>query len=375
MLSSSSLFFVVTGIQFWISDYMRIILKQDQQTVFLSYSITSLTAPVIGVLMGGHILDRYGGYSGPNALNICLIFGIMASVSGIPMPFFSNFNIVIGLLWFLLLFGGALMPAVMGIMISSIPKYLRSFGNSNAQLIQNLLGYFPSPFVYGLVCNLTGGEESRAGMILLMFWSLWGVLGLSIGKKFFAVHLQKTAADNKILIEMTDDKNLLFKPSFMNFRDKNTAEIYSRLLNKEAISLPKIQEPSHNKFSPDSYEIKPLEQGISLRVYESLYGDQAKGRVSVLEMENAISPFNAKNTFKVNLMNTEGFITNNNFLFGTEKGDLQSGMLQAGKEKRQSGMHVRQTSLFGGIGNMFGKASMLIENDSDEEEEDERNIH
>ncbi len=42
------------------------------------------------------------------------------------------------------------MPAVMGLMISSVPKKLRAFANSTASLFHNLLGYLPAPFIYGL---------------------------------------------------------------------------------------------------------------------------------------------------------------------------------------------------------------------------------
>ena len=380
MLSSSSLFFVVTGIQFWISDYMRIILKQDQQTVFLCYSISSLTAPVIGVLLGGTVLDRYGGYAGPQALNICLTFGTLASLAGIPIPFFNNFQVVVALLWFLLLFGGALMPAVTGIMISSIPKYLRSFGNSNAQLIQNLLGYFPSPFVYGLLCNVTGGEESRAGMILLMWWSVWGVIGLSIAKKFFANQLKKTAADNNFAIELPEtNAEPILRPSFVKFRDKNTSEIFNQILERHEknINLPIIEEnvKYNNK---NNNEFKPMYKGISMKVYESLYGDKAKGNISIIE-NDILSPSNSKiNLFKINATpaNIEEERFSTRVLVGSnEKKDLWSPFIQGTKERtsRVSQSHKRNASLFGGLGNMFGKASMLIEDDEDEEEEEENN--
>lgn len=369
MLSLSSLFFVVTGIQFWISDYMRVILKQDQQTVFLSYSITSLTAPVIGVLMGGTILDRCGGYTGPHALNICLIFGTLASISGIPIPFFSDFKIVVCLLWCLLLFGGALMPSLTGIMISSIPKYLRSFGSSNAQLIQNLLGYFPSPFVYGLVCNITGGEESRFGMVLLMWWSLWGVLGLSIAKKFYANQLKKIAADNNLTMEMKPNENMLLrKPSFMKFRDKNTSDIFNEILEIQdyKVIIPQNKETA---ISPKRNEIKTLNLGISLRVYESLYGEKAK--------ENDIfSPSNKINLYKIKAQTTnfeEERFSARMLVRSNDNKEIWSPFLQVVKERSSRVSHKRNTSLFGGLGNMFGKASMLIENDEDEEEEEEIN--
>jgi len=355
---------------------MRIILKQDQQTVFLCYSITSLTAPVIGVLLGGHILDKFGGYTGPNALNICLTFGTLASLAGIPIPFFNNFQVVVGLLWFLLLFGGALMPAVTGMMISSIPKYLRSFGNSNAQLIQNLLGYFPSPFVYGLVCNITGGEESRWGMILLMWWSVWGVMGLSIAKKFFANQLKKTAADNNFQMELKEDtNNTLLRPSFVKFRDKNTSEIFNQILERYEKNIPPpIIEERTSKTSIKIHELKPMNQGISMKVYESLYGDKAKGTLSMIE-NDMLSPSNAKiNLFRINAqpqhLEEERFSTR--VLVGSnEKKELWSPFLQGAKENTSRISHKRNTSLFGGLGSMFGKASMLIESDEDDEEEEE----
>ena len=357
---------------------MRIILKQDQQTVFLCYSISSLTAPVIGVLLGGYVLDRFGGYAGPHALNICLTFGSLASLSAIPIPFFNNFKVVVGLLWFLLLFGGALMPAVIGIMISSIPKYLRAFGNSNAQLIQNLLGYFPSPFVYGLVCNITGGEESRGGMILLMFWSAWGVLGLSIAKKFFANQLKKTAADNtnfQVDAEQENDKALM-RPSFVKFRDKNTSEIFNQILERQEKNIPSllpIIEESPTRASIRMQELRPMHQGISMKVYESLYGDRAKGTIPSLE-NDILSPSSKINLFRINAFQENGeeekrFSTR--VLVGSnDKKELWTPFLQDQKERTSRVSHKHNTSWFGGLGNMFGKASMLIESDEEEEEEE-----
>jgi hypothetical protein len=79
-----------------------------------------------------------------------MLNGIFASLCAIPIPFSNSFQIVVILLWFLLFFGGGLMPAVMGLMISSVPKKLRAFANSTASLFHNLLGYLPAPFIYGL---------------------------------------------------------------------------------------------------------------------------------------------------------------------------------------------------------------------------------
>lgn len=52
MLGISSLYFIVTGIQFWMTDYLRNVLDQDKNIVFLTYSIHSITAPTLGALFG-----------------------------------------------------------------------------------------------------------------------------------------------------------------------------------------------------------------------------------------------------------------------------------------------------------------------------------
>jgi hypothetical protein len=38
----------------------------------------------------------------------------------IPIPFQQDFSVVVTLLWFLMFFGAAMMPAIMGLMISSV---------------------------------------------------------------------------------------------------------------------------------------------------------------------------------------------------------------------------------------------------------------
>ena len=47
----------------------------------------------------------------------------------------------------------------------------RPVANSIANLCYNLVGYFPAPVLYGLVCSATGGRRSRWGMALLMCMS------------------------------------------------------------------------------------------------------------------------------------------------------------------------------------------------------------
>ncbi len=114
MLAISSLYFVITGIQFWISDYLRTVLGQEKDKVFMSFALISITGPTSGVVIGGTILDRLGGYTGKSALDFCLVCGTLASLSALPVPFLNHFMTICVLLWLVMFFGGALMPAVIG---------------------------------------------------------------------------------------------------------------------------------------------------------------------------------------------------------------------------------------------------------------------
>jgi hypothetical protein len=203
------------------------------------------------------------------------------------------------------------------------------------------------------------------------------VLGLSIAKKFFANQLKKTAADCSIQLESKENNNnALIRPSFVKFRDKNTSEIFNQILERyeKNIPLPTIEESKAlNKPSIKMHDLKPMNHGISMKVYESLYGDKAKGNVSNLE-NDIFSPSNSKiNLFRINAqpqhLEEERFSTR--VLVGSnEKKELWSPFLQATKERASRVSHKRNTSLFGGLGSMFGKAGMLIESDEEEDEEE-----
>jgi len=193
MLAIACLFFVVTGLQFWISEYLIVTLVNDRGVVFAAFSIVSITAPTLGVMIGGHVSTSLGGYTGKHALQYCLVVAILGTVVAMPIPYFDSLWIIIPLLWLLFFFGGALLPTLTGVMISSIKLKARSIGSSIAQFMQNLLGYLPAPILYGLVVQESGGKSSRWGMVVLMSWSLLGVAFLSA-----AVGLQIRRRNRKI---------------------------------------------------------------------------------------------------------------------------------------------------------------------------------
>lgn len=132
MFSISTIYFVVTGIQFWITDYMIEVLGADKNRVIMVFALSSLTAPILGVIFGGKISDSLGGYAGRHALAYCTVNTALAAFFGLIIPFINSVVIVSFLLWIVFFFGGATLPTLTGLMISSVPKPLRNVANSVA---------------------------------------------------------------------------------------------------------------------------------------------------------------------------------------------------------------------------------------------------
>ena len=239
MLGISCMLFVVTGIQFWISDYMREVMNIPSSRVYIMFSIICITAPTLGVLSGGFFIQYLGGYTNKMALEACFKISIIAAGCGIFLPFFDITAVFVIFMWLLLFFGGSITPGLTGVMIASIPENSKEIGNSLSQLFYNLIGYLPSPFIYGLVCKYTGGSKSRWGLGVLVFWGFLGVICLYVAKQFNFENIEdenETELENEENIKEIFLKNSEFGENNDNFSKrkilrKNTGELPIRQYN------------------------------------------------------------------------------------------------------------------------------------------------
>jgi len=182
VLSLSALYFVVTGIQFWATDYLETELGGDPSVVRLQFMFTSATAPVVGVIFGGWFIEFIGGYKGvqarKTALGWCLLFGFFAVVIATFVTIVRDTWSCAVLLWGLLFFGGAVLPGGSGIFISIIPTNIRTIGSSFAAIIFNLLGYFLSPFLSGLISQRY--NSLVLGFRIILGWSIFSIFFFGI---------------------------------------------------------------------------------------------------------------------------------------------------------------------------------------------------
>lgn len=83
-----------------------------------TYIFVSLSAPTLGLYIGGKICQSIGGYDGPNSAKYCLILSILTCFVSIPIPYINSSQIIVISSWLWLFLGGALLPTLAGMMLS-----------------------------------------------------------------------------------------------------------------------------------------------------------------------------------------------------------------------------------------------------------------
>lgn len=188
-------YFVVTGIQFWMTVYLIKVLKQDPKLVSFLFALCSITAPIPGAALGGYLTDKnvlylysknlQGGYKGKNVINaikICLGFGTLAYFFAAPIGFLNNMLLIMPLLWCLLFFGAALVPIATGVVINSVSREHQVTSSAMSQLIFNLGGFFSAPIISALVMEQFKDEIEGMvwGFRVCLWWSLFGVFYMTL---------------------------------------------------------------------------------------------------------------------------------------------------------------------------------------------------
>ena len=116
-------FFVVVGIQFWGTSYMIITMNASPDNAMIIYSFITITAPILGVITSGFILDHLGGYKGNNkmvALKMMFVVSTICLLISVPISFVYNIVLFGPLLWLQIFFGACNIPAGIGIVVDSV---------------------------------------------------------------------------------------------------------------------------------------------------------------------------------------------------------------------------------------------------------------
>ena len=165
--------FIFVAIDFWFSDYLQnSLFVYEPYKIFLSYSFTIVSAPLLGLILGGIISNKIGGPKGKNSFKAMFYLQILSVIFG----FLSNFpkNIIYFTLFMSIYM---LLNSASGLISISasyavIPKNLIGTATGIYSVVVNLAGFLPAPYAYAFLKNLFG-----CGGYIIIFFMVYGLFG------------------------------------------------------------------------------------------------------------------------------------------------------------------------------------------------------
>lgn len=148
-LSLTFIYLIVSGLQYWITDYVQKVLLQPKETAFLIYIVGGAVGPIAGVAFSGCIFDPLGGYRGLRSPKIFSVFLGISALFGLLVCLTRDIYMFVVLLLVQMFTGGMTTPVLTGFYLANVPQNLHTQSSGIANLTNNLLGFFPAPSIYG----------------------------------------------------------------------------------------------------------------------------------------------------------------------------------------------------------------------------------
>lgn len=128
----------------------------DRAVVSTVFAVVSVTGPILGVIFGGFISGKIGGYNDPRCMRVTAAVSVFAVIASAPAGFIpaSIFVLQVVLLWCLLFAGGFIMPNITGMMLNTVEEHLKTSANALANMCFNVFGFLPSPYIYGAIADM-----------------------------------------------------------------------------------------------------------------------------------------------------------------------------------------------------------------------------
>lgn len=193
VVSISIFQFINAAIQYWMSDYLKLVMKYDDDSIFKAYVITCVSGPVSGIFVGGCVGQMFGGYHNRKSLLICCIFAFFAICCGIPITQVNTLTSFSVCLWLFLFFSGCLYPIIVGTSLSELPPKLRAAGQSLIVFLYTALGFLPAPAVYGVIYDSTSQTHPRFALGFTILYSIAGLIILIIAAILREIKFRKAS--------------------------------------------------------------------------------------------------------------------------------------------------------------------------------------
>ena len=184
-ISLFSMFIIISGIQFWINDYMENSLniedKNERLTIFI---ILIVSSPVFGISVGGILATKIGGYDNKNSIYVPFFSSMIVCLCSNFIVLTSNKTIFLILFWIYLFCGSIVLPVLNGIILCSVDKKYAGIASSLSTFFYNIFGRFPGPNIYGFIKDKTFETNKKFAMCILLNFAFISFFSLFVSIKF-----------------------------------------------------------------------------------------------------------------------------------------------------------------------------------------------
>ena len=190
MLSRCILHGLNTCLHFWLGDFIRNVVKEDNQLkVTISYSIICFAGPLGGIIANTILKSCIGGYETRKSSWPLVYLQIIASILSVSIGFMRSTLSVCIMTIFYLIFNSSALPLVQGILISCVAPELSATGFAIASILTQSVFSGATPFLYGFINDRFKHKYPWLAMVSVMSLQFFAVpllilLAILRNKKF-----------------------------------------------------------------------------------------------------------------------------------------------------------------------------------------------
>ena len=178
------LYFIITNIQYWVTLYLIDSLHSSTSSAQTAFAILCVTGPTAGAVASGPLTAYVGGYQSKNAMKLALVLAVIAGLVAFPLAIVDNFWLFCIDLWLYLFVGGMLVPLITGTYLANVEEEYRTTASALANIIYELFGCAPAPYLYGLVQGATGGSKSKWGLATTLMINIPALILVFVGVSY-----------------------------------------------------------------------------------------------------------------------------------------------------------------------------------------------
>lgn len=208
---------------------------KDRYKRTLVYCAMLTTGPYTGSFIGGYFTKAVGGYQKANSILIMLVFDILACIVLTPITFTDDYRIFLFNCYMFYLCGGAILPNINGIQLSSVPERLKVPAKVIASIANQAIANLPVPVIYGLINDKMKVIDKRWTFRFFTYFIYTGPIALTFAYVFRLKYGDNPEKRNPLFGEKP--KEIEVAPASMNAFDDIDGNIYKLEKRDEAIEL------------------------------------------------------------------------------------------------------------------------------------------